>query len=1391
MDFDPNKTDMLTHINKLEHAATAVHDMAGFTIPDDIQMLIWLFSVKKPFGMLVQNIKLREKAPDINGLKQALLSYYEDFLLDKDKKGDDKATQDKALAVTTNANKNKKFGKKKPNNNNNNRSSNNECYYCFKPNHTRANCNIRKHDENNNVYRENTRVVVYGGQSRSRRDDRSSPPRQNRSYANVGYDIYESRGYERSRSNEKNNRKRPADHGSEERRSKRSRSDSRGESDDCLKIVLHDNTQYVLLTNHIKCYRSQSIALSCILDTTHCSTTTWILDSGATRHMTFDVNYFVSKKRMSGQIYVADRRSLEIEAIGTICLTFKSANKMISVELDDVYYVPQLEFNLLSIPHAVKSNKMTFLFQNPKYAIMRLPHRVEILAPLLHKCGLYYFEVVAKESNFVNLAVTDQMLIKWHERLGHPGRSAFREALKIYQIPITSTIKDFTCDTCMKSKSTRLPFPTIEKHTKRFLEKVCIDVAYMQTPSYRGYRYFVVLVDDYTSYTFVFYLHTRDEFKIQLARWYSEVTFRRGSTVNTIQMDRAGEFIDVDVKTFCFDKGIHIQYAQPRQHQQNGLAERKIRSLRDKQRTLLLSGEFPNALWAEALNTTVWLTNRLPAKRNKHYETPHQMRFGFHPPIVHLRRFGCVAWAHIDNPPSKLAARAIKCIFVGYPVDQKGYRLLALDTLQVIITRNVIFDENTLAILPPSANLIPPSYRDPNELAMGTNESILDSLFHHVQPSTELTKGGASIEREELGGNTKEGGKDRNDIEKTDSIGVVERPSVDSRIEESKETDKTQMEKLPSVDNIKFTESLSNQLREEKEKISQIRGKLTEAKLAAILREERELPTDHVELFLCLISRRVLPQNIPKTIEEAMQSLEKEYWLGATDSEMHSLIKNQTWRLVPRPLDRKVLKNKWVFVIKRKADGSIERYKARLVIKGFEEIFGIDYDDIYSPVLRFESLRFFLIFAAVLDYEIHQMDVKTAFLNGEIDKEIYMEQPPGYAKKGEETFVCLLQKSLYGLKQAPRIWNKLLTNKLKLLGFRQLYSDNCVFIRFKEGTLQIVTTYVDDLIIIAKDEAMINEIKQMLMHEFEMKDLGPIHYILGWKITRNRKDRTITISQQKYAEDILERFGYSECNSASIPMDPGVKLSKEMAPKTKKETLFMATKPYRAVVGSFMYLVMATRPDLAYFTHEMSKYVTDPGPKHWQVLKNGLRYLQGTKHFGLTLGGIIEKPEMSIKVRELVFKGHSDADFANSVDDRRSVAGIIVELWNSPIAWTSKIQPTIALSTTEAEYMALCRLTQEIFYFRKLCKEMNLKVKEPITLMEDNNSCIKISTNDELHQRTKHIDVKYHFIKDAIEKGIVEVHRVNSKENVADIFTKPLARIQFQRLRDQLRVHPT
>ena len=1039
--FDKSK-DMLTHINLLRHRARSIKDMTDLEIPEQIQVLVWLYSIKDVFGSLVEGIKMREQAPDRNGLQKILLSKYEEWKEEEDKKD----PKDTALvakgsdANRTKANQNKIAGR---------------CYYCDKPNHMRSVCRRRIADERNGIYRECIHMPAY--QPRSSKDDyrqrRSHSPRYRRSsgyqptstqshydrgyyskphnehneqrkYANVGVSAYGSPGYVYATPEEDEtrfehfDRKRPRSRSRsrEACESKRSCSDYRGEKiGKYVSVQLaYDREQKIDLTptyeTDILRLKNRSIALSCIKETTKCKNTTWILDSGATRHMTFEKKYFISLSFYSGDIYVADNRSLQIEGIGDISLSISVNNKLITLNLKKVYYIPTLEFNLLSIPQATKDRQISFKFDHTEYAILRLRNGIKVVARKLPTCQLYYFRVCPPlEVGLVIYESQEKKLKRWHERLGHPGKTAMLKMNEEYHLQLSNKLIDnFYCEDCIKGKMTKLPFQSIDKHTQRYLEKVCGDVYYVECASYNGYRYYIVLVDDYTSFSFILLLKERSEFRFKLEQWYQEVIEGGRYVLNTIQLDRAGEFIDADVKDLCVKHGVKLQYTLARQHQQNGLAERKIRTLNDKQRTMLHAGNFPIALWAEAVMTANDILNISPAKRNRNRRSPYYMKNGRSPLITGLRTFGCVAWAYIDvENRTKLSQRAVKCIFVGYLRDSKGYRLLELDTMKPILTRNVLFIENIYATIPKEIpQNVNASYR---EVPSVTNESHMDSLFKHVEHVLSPSKSSPEIasNEERTGSDQPKTSQERTDespkggtIDRTEDMSDKEdNPKLDESVpvnytDESETETKDKESRLEKVD--KGNEEgnlLIEKIKRQKELLANSRKELTLKKLQQWCEQrnkaDKENVKDHAMLTYCLLSNKIKDENdkiqIPRTIWEAMNSEYSVKWVEATDNEYKSLMKNETWVLTERPEDKKVLKCKWVFVVKYDENGSIERFKARLVIKGYEETYGVDYDEIFSPVLRFETLRFLLTFGAVRDYEIHQMDVKTAFLNGEID----------------------------------------------------------------------------------------------------------------------------------------------------------------------------------------------------------------------------------------------------------------------------------------------------------------------------------------------------------------------------------------------------------------------
>jgi hypothetical protein len=504
----------------------------------------------------------------------------------------------------------------------------------------------------------------------------------------------------------------------------------------------------------------------------------------------------------------------------------------------------------------------------------------------------------------------------------------------------------------------------------------------------------------------------------------------------------------------------------------------------------------------------------------------------------------------------------------------------------------------------------------------------------------------------------------------------------------------------------------------------------------------------------------------PRNYKEAMNSHETHHWKKAIEAERDVLIANQTWSLVDLPKNRKPIGCRWVFKIKYDAKGEIEHYKARLVAKGYAQIHNVDYTEMFAPVVKFNSIRTLLALAAHHDLDVHQMDVKAAYLNGDLEEEIYMSQPEGIVERKNEQKVCRLNKSIYGLKQAGRSWYQKIDTYLESIGLTRTSADNCVYFKRSNDGIIIVTVYVDDLLIFANKMSEIDELKKRLNEKFEMADLGEAHYILGIQIKRNRDEGWIRINQKRYIDDVLERFGMADCKPMSAPMDPNVKLSKGMSPKTRSEEENMKTVPYQNAVGSLMYVMTGTRPDIAYAVGAVSAYNANPGEAHWKAVKRIIRYLKGSRDLELTYSHGTKTIE-----------GYADADWAGSLDDRRSTTGYVFILHGGAITWNSKKQPTVALSTTEAEYLALGQAAKESIWLKKLLTELGFHQKDrPIEINSDNQGAIALTKNPTFHARTKHIDIRHHFLREKYEAKEIAIAYCGTNTMVADILTKALAK---------------
>ena len=523
-----------------------------------------------------------------------------------------------------------------------------------------------------------------------------------------------------------------------------------------------------------------------------------------------------------------------------------------------------------------------------------------------------------------------------------------------------------------------------------------------------------------------------------------------------------------------------------------------------------------------------------------------------------------------------------------------------------------------------------------------------------------------------------------------------------------------------------------------------------------------------------MFQANVVTTEEPTTYHEAITRVDGKHWQAAADDEMKSLTDTGTYELVELPSGRKLVDCKWVFKVKTNADGEIERYKARLVAKGFSQVEGIDYTETFAPVAKYGSIRCVLAIAAQLDLEIHQMDVKTAFLNGELEEEIYMRQPPGYTSEQTKDKVWKLKKGLYGLKQAPRMWWIKLDSYLQSIGFTRGTADHSIYVQRSDQELVILTVYVDDLLIISNKMSAVERTKRELKRKFEMSDMGEAHYILGIRITRDRAMRKVYLSQEKYVKNILKKFGMEDCKPISTPLEVNQGLSKSMSPQTARDREYMATIPYRQAVGSLMHAMIGTRLDICYAVGAVSQFMSDPGKEHWTAVKRILRYLQGTQDYQLELSG-------SDNSTTVVLHGYCDADWGSNPDNRRSVSGYAFSLGRGTINWSSKRQPTTALSSTEAEYMASTHATKEAIWLRSLLKDFGFEQVGATIINTDSQGSLALAKNPTHHSRTKHIDIQHHFVREQIELQTIELQYCPTEEMTADVLTKPLARIKHSK----------
>ena len=504
-------------------------------------------------------------------------------------------------------------------------------------------------------------------------------------------------------------------------------------------------------------------------------------------------------------------------------------------------------------------------------------------------------------------------------------------------------------------------------------------------------------------------------------------------------------------------------------------------------------------------------------------------------------------------------------------------------------------------------------------------------------------------------------------------------------------------------------------------------------------------------------------EKAPETFAEAAET---KVWRDSMTAEVKALQNRGCWRVFRNPSGVRLIKSKFIFKLKKDWTGKVIKRKSRLVVLGCLQKEGIDYEETFAPVAKVTTFRLMLAMSKVLNLKIHQLDVDSAFPYADLDEEVYMAPPPGMDLK--EGYCLKLDKSLYGLKQAPRNWNKNIVEYIKSIGFKQCILDNCLFVKKVGEETYLISLYVDDILIAGSNVSVIEDIKQEFMMRYEMKDLGELNHYLGMKITRTTE--FIKVDQTQYTKDMLIKYAYlldgMEHRKFDTPMERDLKLQKiDAETETVKQRAYATKFPHMNIVGALLYLSINTRPDISFAVGALATFNKFPTYKSCKALLRVLIYLRDTSERGIQFTG-----------SDFILSGYSDADWGGDLESRRSTTGYVVFAAGGPIAWQSKLQSTVAVSTMEAEYMAAFGAIQELIWIKGVLGELGFNYVDPITLYMDSKSAMSLAKNPTHHKRSKHIDIKYHWLREhTFEEGTIYLEHCGTEEMIADVLTKALA----------------
>ncbi|KAE8184630.1 hypothetical protein CF336_g7723, partial [Tilletia laevis] len=1106
----------------------------------------------------------------------------------------------------------------------------------------------------------------------------------------------------------------------------------------------------------------------------------------------------------STSVITADGGRLRATGKGVVFLPIDDDQARL-LPLSEVLLVPGLDFNLVSV-YQLNQEQLRVEFTEELEAEITDPfyHGWKVTARWSKESQAYLVPVVrdkehaftasmmeyddesddgsdeASDDEEVATPVSDNERLRlgemWHERLGHIGKSMLPTLAKnsVGLPELFAKRKNCgvsSCETCSLTNIKRSPFPDSTTKTTRPLELVHADLTgRIITKSLGGAEYLAVLVDDHTRMVWVLPLARKSDFADKFIEWRDEVVPHKGP-IGTLRTDGGGEFNNWAIKAAL--SGARHEKSCAYTAQQNGVAERHVGIIKTIMRPLLHARNLPLVYWAEAASTAAYLRNHRPS-RPLGGKTPFELWYGTPPRIDHLRIFGCLAFVMLPDKAREhsLSARARVGVFIGYDKYSKGYRVHFPDTGALAISRNVDFHEdkgynfNTL-VPEPTTITTPDVVVQSASRPPGTRPRLVV-----IGPRPPPAPPSPKIVEIELSGPAAPAPAPGPapapaavplPAAAAAPEGAVQSPAPTSAPAAAGPSSSAPRRRARAPPTIQY------QTRQHQQRLLQGREQRATAGTVLSLSDsfatafKAQLSADGIELE-------------PNTLKDAMRRPDWAKWLEAMREEIDSHMEMGTWELAELPEGRDVVGSRWVFKLKLDSAGNVARYKGRLVAQGFSQIPGVDYDETYSPVTRFISIRTLLALAAYFHWHVHQLDVVTAYLYGLLDRPIYMRQPALFEAQGAEHLVCQLRRAIYGLKQSGREWYYTLHAALIDMGFVRCLFDPAIFIFGTGEEATVVAVYVDDVLVFGRRLEDINSFKSSFAKRFKMKDQGEIGQFLGINIERSPDGTSFLISQAAYIKSMLARFGFEHLKPAPSPLD-----SKQRLVPYEGQASEADTKLFQSMVGCLMWLSQASRADLAYAVAALARHAKNPGPIHLGCAKRVMRYVAGTIDFKLRIASHSEEDIVA----------HSDADLGGD-HSAKSTSGWCISVHGATVAWGSKLQTLVADSTAQAELIAVWQTAREVLAIQHLLEDLGLRSTDagpPSVIYCDNQPAIHNITNPVSNGLSRHIERKYLSTREHQERGLVKVQYINTRVNPADVFTKPLAPATFIQHRGTLGIN--